>query len=281
MPPAAPAAPTTSAQAMQNLSGYQASMKTPDQASADANTAAGVSGAQTAATGLQGAVARTTALLNNVAPSVMGRTANSLVTDAQATRQIGNESAPIQADLTKNTNDYNTAETNLHDAQTEADAKAANTLSAQNGQMSYLQNLYNNLYTQEQDKAKSDQSAAVLAEQAREFNATPHGSTSSGGLDLSGLSSLLGGNSGGGSQPTGTLGRNAAGGYSVTDANGKPITLGQYYDANGGGVNDVLKALASGSASDKVTAQKIQQGIASGMYNSDSLARLYPQIFGG
>lgn len=155
--------PTNSAGALQQLQDYQKTAKTPDQAFTDANAQFGVPGAQQALTGLRGAIQQTTSVLNNVAPSVMGRTGNSLVTSAQANRIIGNEQAPIQTSLGKLGTDYGNAQQDFQNAEGQAATRAQATLTGQQGQLSYLQQLYSSLVDQEQK-------AAAAAEQKRQFD---------------------------------------------------------------------------------------------------------------
>lgn len=173
--------PTTSAGALQQLQQYQQSAKTPDQAFTEANQQFGVPAAQQTLTGLRGALQQTTNLLGNVAPSVMGRTQNSLVTDAQSNRIIGNEQQPIQQNLSKLGTSYGNAQEDFQTASGQANQRAQATLTGQQGQLSYLQNLYNSLVSQEQQ-------AAQLAEQQRQFNLTPRGGSGGGAGGSAGLS---------------------------------------------------------------------------------------------
>lgn len=193
MPPA-----TDSGTALKNLQGYQASIQTPQQVADSANKALGVDSAQANVQGLRGAIQRTTGLLNQVAPSVYGRTGNSLVTSAQATRQIGNESAPIAANLQSQSQDYGNAEQDYQTLLSKSQAQAAGTLQGQQGQLSFLQQIYQNLAQQEQAQKDEAFRQATLAENKRQAdlsastaraNAVSAASPSFGG----GLASLLGG----------------------------------------------------------------------------------------
>lgn len=209
-----PSTATTSGQALQNLQGFQGTMQTPDQELSTENNALGVSQAQSQVQGLQGAINNTTNLLNQVAPSVEGRTQNSLVTSGQATKQISNEEAPIQATLSKDSQDYNTANSNYTNLETQAQNKANADEQAQTNQLSYLQNIYNDLYTQEQNTAAQQEAQAEEAEKVREFNASLGASSDSSDLTSQILASILGGqqsaaetnsssgSSGGSSQPS-------------------------------------------------------------------------------
>lgn len=160
MPPAA-----TSAQALSNLQGFQKSEMSPQAAMDQSNQQMGVPQAQQQVTGLRGAINNTTNLLNQVAPSVYGRTANSLVTDAQATHMISNEQQPLNTQLNKEQTDYTNANSDYQNALSQSEARANAILSGQQNQESYLQNIYNDL-------AQKEQSDAQMAQQQRQFDAT-------------------------------------------------------------------------------------------------------------
>lgn len=169
MPPA-----TNSGQAMQNLQSYTAGMQSPDQLMQSANNQFQVGQQQQQVGGLRQAVNNTENLLNQVAPSVMGRTANSLVTSAQADRQIANEQAPLNTQLNKENQDYNQANANLVQSQDQASQLANAEMTGQSQRQSYLQGIYNDLYTQEQN-------AAQLASNERIANTNAAASRASGG----------------------------------------------------------------------------------------------------
>lgn len=269
MPPAAPTA-TNSGQAQQNLQAYTGGMQSPDQAIQAANAQYGTQAKQQTANELQTSLQNTNQVLNQVAPGVMGRTANSLVTSAQANRQIQNESAPIQTQLNNLGQQYQTADKSYTDALSQAENQANANLGFQSQHQSYLQGVYNDLYTQEQNAAQlaaEKYAADASANATRAASTSPQLVTTNGSQNGSGLQ--------------GSLSRNSVGGYAVTDAKGQPITLGQYADLNGGGVQDVIGLLQQGSPQDKQLAQKISTGIQQGMYNPQSLAQQFPQIFGG
>lgn len=155
--------PDNSQAALAQLQGVQASSQDPNTILANQQQQLGVNGAQQTVTGLRGAINNTTKLLQQVAPSVMGRTANSLVTNAQASKQVQNEQAPISANLTQEGTDYNQANQDLSQLQTQAQTAASGIYQGQQDKLSYAQNLYNALYKQEQD-------AQAAAEQKREFD---------------------------------------------------------------------------------------------------------------
>lgn len=145
-----------------------------DQIYNDTSTSLGVPQAQQQVSGLRSAITQTTNLLNNVAPSVYGRTQNSLVTNAQAGRQIQNESAPIQQTLSKQGDELSNDQSNLSGLLSQASTLAGLKQSSQNDKLTSLESIYKALYGQEQDKAAAD-------EKARQFNASLTASSSSGG----------------------------------------------------------------------------------------------------
>lgn len=237
MNPTTAPAPTTSADALNQLSSFNAGAKTPDQILQAQNQAQGVDAAQQTLTGLRGAIANTTNLLKNVAPSIMGRTANSLVTSAQATRQIGNEQAPIQQNLADEGTNYTNATQDYTNASDKANAAANLEYTGQKDQQSYLQNLYDTLYGKEQD-------AAAAAEKAREFDATMAASKAS----TAGLSSLFGGGStgtSGSTAPQAAFAPKVGGGFAFTAPNGQAISAAQYSQITGTPFVDLLKTMAS------------------------------------
>lgn len=164
--------PTDSTSAFGQLQQTQSQAQDPNSILAAQNKQLGVDSAQQTVTGLRGAINNTTKLLNQVAPSVMGRTANSLVTNAQATRQIGNEEAPISKNLAQEGTDYNQANTDLGDLRQQAQTAASGIYQGQQDKLSYAQNLYNTLYQKERDAQAAQQAEVDRQEQIRQFNAS-------------------------------------------------------------------------------------------------------------
>lgn len=193
-----------SSAALSALQSQQGSAQNPNDILAAQRQQLGVQGAEDTVAGLRGAINNTTKALKAVAPSVMGRTGSSLVTNAQAGKQIQNEQAPIQQSLTDQGTQYNQAGQDLSQLDQKAQQAATGIYQGQQDKLSYAQNLYNTLYQKEQDAANAARQKAAAdeqirqydtsaAEQAREFNATPHGSSSAGTSNLD-LSSLFSGN---------------------------------------------------------------------------------------
>lgn len=269
MQPSAPAAPiTSSAQALAALNQQQAGQKTPDQAFQDASSAAGIPQQQQQVTGLRGAIQNTQNLLTQVAPSVMGRTANSLVTSAQAGAIINNEQAPLNTQLDKENTDYSNANSDLNTATSQADQEAQAVLSGQTSQESALSDLYKTLSANEANSAQQ-------AEAVRQFNATLAEKTATDRASTA-SPSLVGGST----APTsvGKMTTNAAGGYGFSNQAGQPITMAQYVTDNGGSLQNIVSLLnESKSPSDHA----IASAVASNNFSSTQLRKMYPQVFGG
>lgn len=189
---------TTSSQALQNLQSFQGQQQTPEQLLNSANTSLGVQGAQQQVTGLRQAIGNTTNLLNGVPSSILGRTANSLVTSAQANAQMANAEAPLTTKLNQQEGDYSNDNQTYEQLAQQAENEANANLQGQQGQESYLQNVYNDIYGQEKDTAAANFAQQQLAEQAREANQTA--SNAGSGNPSSPSLSLNGGNS---NNPTG------------------------------------------------------------------------------
>ena len=196
--------PSTSQDALGQLQQQQAGAKSAADILNNQRTTQGVQGAEDTVKGLRGAITNTSKLLTQVAPSVMGRTASSLVTSAQAGKQIQNEQQPIAQNLSQQTQDYGVANEDLSRASSRASEAANMEYGDQQNKMSYMQNLYNTLFGREQAAQQAEQARQQQAEQARQFNeslaaqksAAAKSSSGGGGYDLS---ALLGG---GGSKAT-------------------------------------------------------------------------------
>lgn len=274
MPPAA----TTSQQALQNLQSFQGSAKSPGQFASANDTSLGIPAAQQQVTGLRGAINNTTSLLSQVAPSVMGRTQNSLVTSAQANRQIGNEQAPLNDQLNKENTDYSGASTDLNNLMSRSSALTGQDITGQQNQLSYLQGIYGDLSAAEQaattNQLNRDQLNASIA--AQKASAGGGGiSLAGGGTTTPGASATAGGT------PVGSFTRNGSGGYNFMGGDGKPVTMAQYLIANGANPGNLLQGVTHLLTNSNGGDKGIANAINSGHYTLAQLEKLYPQVFGG
>lgn len=240
--------PTNSAQALSQLQKTQSGA----QSAADILNAQknqfGVQGAQDTVSGLRGAITNTTKLLSQVAPSVMGRTGQSLVTSAQANRQVQNEQQPIAQNLSDQSQQYNTANEDYSKALDQANQAANMQYGDQQNKLSYAQNLYNTLFSREQAAQQAAAQKAQQAESTRQFNeqlafnknqAAKSGSSGSGGLDLS---SLLGGSSTP-SSPAPT--QRSDKGFNFQSQSGTPVSAGTYARLAGRSWQGLLTEMAN------------------------------------
>lgn len=166
------AAPTTSGQALTNLQGAQSQAKAPQDILSGQQQQLGVPGQQQQVSGLRQAITNTTNLLNQVAPSVYGRTQNSLVTSAQAGHQIANEQAPIATQLQQENQDYSGAQSDLDKALTLAGQSANLEVAGQQQKLDNFKSIYDSLYKQEQDAATRELENQKLSESKRQFDVT-------------------------------------------------------------------------------------------------------------
>lgn len=159
-----------SATLAQQLTDYNAKPVT----STDALNAAlgqfGVPEIRNTVSGLRTTVANTNNALNEVDPSVTGRTQGSLVTEAQREKQVANERAPIAQNLTDENNSLNENQQALTDALGQATTQANNQVADYNAGRTALQDEYTTQYQREQDAASQAAAQAAAAEQQREFN---------------------------------------------------------------------------------------------------------------
>lgn len=273
---------TTSSQAMQNLQQFQSGMQTPEQELQKAQQSLGTTAAQQQVTGLRSAINNTTNLLNQVAPSVQGRTQNSLVTSAQATRQIGNEQAPIQGELQKDTSAYNDANQNYAQLEAQAENQANAGIQSQNSQLGYLQNIYNDLYGQEQQQQAQQLAQQQEAEKVREFNASLGASMAGNSSLNSELASILGGGTSSNPNPTPQMSQRSGGGFNFQDVNGQPISAARYAQLTNQPLGTVLKTM--GQAGDKYSQQlynELGNILSTGGTIDNRIKQEYSPIFWG
>lgn len=266
--------PTNSADALSQLQQAQSQAQNPNDILTAQRQQLGVNGAQDTVTGLRGAINNTTKLLQQVAPSVMGRTGSSLVTNAQATRQIGNEQAPISQKLTQESTDYNQANQDLAGLQQRAQEAATGIYTGQQNKLSYAQNLYNTLYQKEQDAQAAQQAEADRQEKIREFNASQANSGGS-SFTLPGATSATPAG-----LPQGMTLKNAqaggAGGYNFTFG-GNPVSAATFAQLSGQKPEDVIYSMAQ--SGDKTAATAYQDMVTHNNHTMGYWAAKYPSLF--
>jgi len=168
----------TSQEALQQIQSFDSSRANPTDVLNQSNQQFGVDQSRQRLVGLRGAIMGTENLLKSVDPSVTGRTSNSLVTEAQRSKMVQNERAPIADQYSEQQGALQNENANYNDLQGQAAKDAQLRLTADDTKRNSLQSLYDTLYRREQD--------ALAAEAARKAAA-------SGGSY--GLGSYLGGSS--------------------------------------------------------------------------------------
>lgn len=142
-----------SATIAQNLANYDKSRVTATDATNAALSQFGVPEIRKTVSGLRTTIANTTGALNAVDPSVTGRTSGSLVTEAQRTKQVANERAPIAEQLGSQNQALSQNQADLSDALGQATQLANNQVNDWNTGRTALQNEYDTSYKREQDSA--------------------------------------------------------------------------------------------------------------------------------
>lgn len=248
---------TTSQQALGNLNSYSGQMKQPQDIYNTQSQSLGVPQAQQQVSGLRQAITNTTNLLNQVAPSVYGRTGGSLVTDAQATRQIGNEQAPINQQLNTEGQQYTGANADLTNLLSKVDTLSGLQQQGQQNEYSNLENIYKDLSSSEQAALANQLEQQKLAEQTREFNtnadlaqqaaAKAAAGTGSGGVTIGG------GGSGNNNSPSSPVyggsygyktGNNGSGGFYFRAPSGQSISALQYAQQSGSDYKGLVQKMA-------------------------------------
>lgn len=152
-----------SATIAKNIADYDSKRVTSTDALNEALNQFGVPEIRKTVSGLRSTIANTSAALNNVDPSVTGRTSQSLVTEAQRAKMVNNERAPIAQNLSDQSGALGTAQGDLTDANGQATTIATNKVNDYNAGRSALQTQYDSTYKREQD----DKAARAAAEAQR------------------------------------------------------------------------------------------------------------------
>lgn len=184
----------SSATALQSLNDFSSTRKSATDITNDANTQYDIPGYTTRLSKLRGLVGNLTSSVEAVDPSVTGRTSGSFVTEGQRQALVNKEQAPILTNLAKEQNAYGQEETGYNTALTSANGLASMLMAQDQNKYQSLLDQYNASAAAEKAAEEKRQYDTTLAENARQFNATPHGSSDS-GIDLSGIIGALTGGS--------------------------------------------------------------------------------------
>lgn len=238
-----------SATLAQQLSDYDKNKVTSTDALNSALTQYGVPEIRNTVSGLRTTLANTQNAYNAVDPSVTGRTQGSLVTEAQRSRQVANERAPIAGQISDQSKALGQNQQDLTDALGQAQTQATNKVNDYNAGRAALESQYTNAYTREQ-------AASDLAEKQRESNLAAQNATD--------VAHITYGNNGGApntpaapSAPQVFSQQRQGGGFNFQDAGGKAISAGAYAAASGTPISDLLYKM--GQSGDKYAAQAYNQ----------------------
>lgn len=160
----------TSAEILGQLQSFQSGRRKPQDVLAEQENKLGVSGVRQRQAGLRGAIQNTENLLKQVDPSVTGRTSGSLVSEAQRTKMVANERAPIADQFSEQSRALEGETANLADLSSSARTAAQLAISADDQQQNYLQSLYQTTYQQERDAEEKARREREYAEDVRRYN---------------------------------------------------------------------------------------------------------------
>lgn len=184
--------PTNSAAAKQALDSYKRT--NPDAAISAGESKYGVSGLNSQLTALRSITGNLENSIRSVDPSVTGRTQGSLVTEAQRSKIVNNERAPLM-------DDYREASQELGDVNSQYERATGLASNYANSLLRDDEQEYNRLFGMYTTALDAEQRAAALAEQKRQFDLSLADSKSaragSGGGSGLNLGALLGGGGGG------------------------------------------------------------------------------------
>lgn len=180
-----------SATLAKQIASYDAAPVTSTSALNEALGQFGVPEIRKTVSGLRSTVANTSAALENVDPSVTGRTQGSLVTEAQRQKQVANERAPIAGQLTKFSGALSDNERTLQDALGQATTTANNRVTDYTRGREALQSQYDTAYKREADAAAKAEADRQYQLQVQSQRTSSSNSAASKQNDMSSAASTL------------------------------------------------------------------------------------------
>lgn len=257
-----------SSSALKQLQDFQGSRKNPTAYFDEAQNGLGVGAAGQQANDLRNVVRNTQTSLRGVDASVAGRTGGSLVTDAQRSRLVNLERAPIADNLNDQLTGYGDAMSNYRDLLSQAGSKASMLYQGDADKEAALRGNYEAIFGREQAaeavRQFNEQLAMQKANAARAAAGSPFPSFGGGG-----------GNKGEASAPKPAVGQmgtksgnpdDGASGFWFTDSIGNPISAAQYASNNGLDIRQVLSTMAlAGDSYARSALNSIPTPLASGV----------------
>jgi hypothetical protein len=163
--------PPNSQQALNDLKAFQGSRRKSQDILREQETQLGLPAAQQRQQGLRTAVQNTENLIRAVDPSVSGRTQGSLVTEAQKSRLIGMERAPLDDAFREQSRAFEGETNSLNELRTQALRSSQLALAEDDQKEQGMSGLYSTLYTREQDEIARQERERAFAEQQRQARA--------------------------------------------------------------------------------------------------------------
>ena len=160
-----------SSSVLSQLQAFQSGRRKPQDILGETETRLGLPSARQRLMGLRSAIGNTENLLRSVEPSVAGRTAGSLVTDAQRTKLVTNEREPISEQFREQSRALEGEQGNLSDLSQRSLAEAQLGLGADDAQEAGLRSLYGSLYQREQDEIQRQERERAFQEELRRSRA--------------------------------------------------------------------------------------------------------------
>lgn len=149
--------PSNSSDALSQLNTFRQNRRNPMDYLRESETRLGLPSSRDRLAGLRGAISNTENLLRGVDPSVTGRTQGSLVTEAQRSRMVANERAPIAEQFREQSRALEGETSNLSELSNRSLTEAQLGIGEQSAQEQSLKGLYDMLFGREREAEKDKQ----------------------------------------------------------------------------------------------------------------------------
>ena|ERR1700741_3363738 len=144
--------PTSSQQALDQITAYRGTMKDPTSLFGEARQRYGVDSINQRIGNLRSAITNTEQLLGGVDDSVTGRTSGTLTTEAARSRLVNLERQPISETLATQQGGLTNEQQNLGEATNQATTEAQLAYGGEQDQLGYLKSVYDALFAREQQQ---------------------------------------------------------------------------------------------------------------------------------
>lgn len=240
----------------QQLATYDAGRKSSADILNSAMSQYGVPEIRSRVAGLRTTLSNTESALNNVDPSVTGRTSRSLVTEAQRQRMVANERAPIAAQYGQQQGALSNESANLNDEQQAAQALAQGQIQDYTTGRNALQSQYDAAVSREAEvrrQQEADRAYQLQVQQQADANRNA-------------AADRYAKASGSEADATPSSQQRSGGGFNFQDASGNAISARRYAQLTGTNFNTLLKKMAS--AGDSGAADVLKNGGSSRAYQA-------------